>query len=305
MSGHHHHEHNHAESTKNFNHYFAIGVSLNFLFVIVEIIFGIITGSLALIADAGHNLSDVISLILAWIAHYLATKDSNERRTYGFKKLTILTSLISSIMLLVALGGIIWEAIQRISSPRSIEGMPIIVVASIGVLINGITAFLFAAEQKDDLNIRGAYLHMLADAGVSLSVVVSGIFILTFHWVWIDPVITIGIAISILVVTWGLLRDSIQLSLDFVPRKTNFIGIKSYLLGLENVVEVHDLHIWAISTRETALTVHLVVHNTTNDDGFLNQIQKYLHDQHQIEHSTIQIEHHTNSSHAVYDPKCN
>jgi cobalt-zinc-cadmium efflux system protein len=296
------HDHTHR-GTKNYNRYFFIGIFLNTTIVLIEVVIGLLTNSLALIADAGHNLTDVFSLILAWSAHFLSLQIPTERRTYGLKKTTILASLLSSILLFVALGGILWETLQRLTNPIPIEGIPVVIVASIGVIINGFTAYLFAAGQKEDLNIRGAYLHMLADAGISFSVVLGGICLWLFHWNWVDPMITIGIAIAIFIGTWGMLRDSLGLTLDFVPSETDMVGIRSYFLGLDNVLEIHDLHVWGISTHETALTVHIVLNQMDLDDQLLYKIQKYLHDKHQIEHSTIQLE--FKNSHTDYDPKCN
>ncbi len=300
MSGNHNHN-----QTNNYNRSFAIGVTLNILFVTIEAIFGVITGSLSLIADAGHNLTDVLGLLLAWGATVLSKKEATERRTYGFRKITIMASLASAILLLIAIGGIVWEAIQRFSKPQSLEGITIIIVASIGVIINGSTALLFASGQKHDLNIRGAFLHMAADAGVSVSVAIGGAFILFLNWNWIDPVITIFIAVVILIVTWGLLKESIDLSLDFVPKNIDILGVRNYLLGLENVLQLHDLHVWALSTTQAALTVHLVTKERLSDNEFLLSTQAYLHDHFGIEHSTIQIEINDGESDCIMEESCN
>ncbi|MDP3284953.1 MAG: cation diffusion facilitator family transporter, partial [Desulfobacterales bacterium] len=209
--------HDHSHETGNYNRSFAIGVILNVVFVAIEAGYGIFAGSLALIGDAGHNLSDVVSLLLAWGASVLAAKSATEKRTYGFRKTTIMASVASAILLLVALGGITWEAIGRFLNPRPVEGMTVIVVAGIGVVINTLTALLFVRRQKHDLNIRGAFLHMAADAGVSLGVVVAGIFIVFRGWLWIDPVVSLIIVAVISVGTWGLLRDSLNYATDAVP----------------------------------------------------------------------------------------
>jgi len=281
-------DHNHQ--TKNYNRAFAIGVTLNVIFVVIEAGYGVAASSLSLIADAGHNLSDVLSLLLAWGAALLATKAATEKRTYGFRKVTIMASLISAILLLVALGGIAWEAIGRFSHPEPVEGMTVIVVAAIGVVINTITALLFVSGQKHDLNIRGAFLHMAADAGVSLGVVVGGIIIMTTGWLFIDPIISLVIVAVIFIGTWSLLRESMNRAIDAVPEGIDMAGIKSYLTGFENVSKIHDLHVWSISTTEVALTVHLIVKEDYRDKGFLPGLQKHLHNHFGIDHSTIQVE---------------
>lgn len=282
--------HDHTHGTGNYNRSFAIGVILNIVFVAIEASYGIFADSLALIADAGHNLSDVVSLLLAWGASVLATKAATEKRTYGFRKATIMASLISAILLLVALGGITWEAIGRFFNPKPVEGMTVIVVAAIGVAINTLTALLFVKGQKHDLNIRGAFLHMAADAGVSLGVVVAGIFIIAKGWLWIDPVVSLMIVAVILVGTWGLLRDSINYAMDAVPDSIDIPAIKNYLMSFDHVNRIHDLHVWPLSTTEIALTVHIVVNDNSLDNNFLRNLQQHLHDHFGIEHSTIQVE---------------
>ncbi|WP_455221842.1 cation diffusion facilitator family transporter [Kaarinaea lacus] len=282
--------HNHSHKPANYNRAFAIGVVLNVTYVVVEIGYGVIAGSLALIADAGHNLSDVLSLLLAWGASVLATKAATEKRTYGLRKVTIMASLVSAILLLIAMGGIAWEAIGRFRQPEPVEGMVVIIVAAIGVVINTATALLFASGQKHDLNIRGAFLHMAADAGVSLGVVVAGIIIMIKGWLWVDPVISLVIVAVILIGTWGLLRDSINSAIDAVPAGIDIQGINQYLTCLESVCQIHDLHVWSLSTTEVALTVHLVVTDDSLSNDFLMKIQQHLHDHFDIEHSTIQVE---------------
>jgi cobalt-zinc-cadmium efflux system protein len=280
----------HSHGISNYNRSFAIGVILNIVFVAIEFGYGIFADSLALIADAGHNLSDVVSLLLAWGASVLATKAATEKRTYGFRKATIMASLASSILLLVALGGITWEAIGRFSNPEPVEGMTVIVVATVGVIINTLTALLFVKGQKHDLNIRAAFLHMAADAGVSLAVVVAGIFIIVKGWLWIDPVASLMIVVVILVGTWGLLRDSINYAMDAVPDSIDIPAIRNYLMSFDHVNGIHHLHIWPLSTTEIALTVHIVVDSDSLDNNFLFKLQKDLHDHFAIEHSTIQVE---------------
>ena len=280
----------HDHGVKNYNLSFALGVSLNIIFVIVEVSYGIYADSLALIADAWHNLSDVVGLLLAWGANYLATRPATERRTYGLRRVTILASLTSSVLLLLALGGIAWEAVERFYSPAPVEGIVIIAVAAVGVVINTATALLFVSGGKHDLNIRGAYLHMAADAAVSLGVVVAGGAIMFTGWLWLDPLISLFIVFIVLIGTWNLLRDSLNLSIDAVPKGIELSEIREYLENIEDVVQVHDLHVWALSTTQTALSVHLIRSNENVDNSFLNEVHRYLHDRFHIEHVTIQIE---------------
>ena len=297
--------HNHSKGVGNYNRSFAIGVILNIVFVAIEAGYGIFAGSLALIADAGHNLSDVVSLLLAWGASILATKAATEKRTYGFRKATVLASLASAVLLLVALGGITWEAIGRFLNPKPVEGMTVIVVAAIGVVINALTALLFVKGRKHDLNIRGAFLHMAADAGVSFGVVVAGIFIIIKGWLWIDPAVSLMIVAVILVGTWGLLRDSINYAMDAVPDNIDIPAIRNYLKSFDHVNRIHDLHVWPLSTTEIALTVHLVVKDVSLDNNFLRTLQQHLHDHFGIEHSTIQIETSTGENDCMLDSdKC-
>jgi len=281
---------NNNHEAGNYNRSFAIGVILNIVFVAIEAGYGVFADSLALIADAGHNLSDVVSLLLAWGASILARKAATEKRTYGFRKVTVLASMASAIILLVALGGITWEAVGRFLNPQPVGGMTIIIVAGIGVVINTLTALLFIKGQKQDLNIRGAFLHMAADAGVSLGVVIAGIFVLYKGWLWIDPVVSLAIVAVVFIGTWGLLRDSINYSIDAVPRGIDIAGIKQYLNSFEHVCRIHDLHVWPLSTTEIALTVHIVVNRESLDNNFLQSLQEHLYDHFGIEHSTIQVE---------------
>lgn len=283
---HDHHHHNSAD----YNRAFAIGVALNSLFVVIEVVYGFIADSIALIADAGHNLSDVLSLLLAWGASILAKRAATDQRTYGFRKATVMASLISAVLLLLALGGIASESVGRFFNPAPVQGMTVIVVAAIGVVINTLTALLFVRGQRHDLNLRGAFLHMAADAGVSLGVVFAGIVILFKGWHWIDPVVSLLIVAVIFAGTWGLLRDSLDHAMDAVPRGIDLGAIRHYLASLDNVQSLHDLHVWPLSTSEVALTVHLVVDDETIDNEFLSQIQLHLHDHYGIEHSTLQVE---------------
>ena len=286
----HSHDHGHSHAPVNYNRAFAIGVALNVVYIVVEATYGILADSLALLADAGHNLSDVLGLLLAWGANYLAQRKPTERHTYGWRKSTILAALTNAVILLVAMGGIAWEAVQRMSDPLPVAGKTIIIVAAIGVVINTATALLFLSGRKQDLNIRGAFMHMAADAGVSAGVVLAGVVILSTGWLWVDPAVSLIITAIILAGTWGLLRDSFNLALDAVPAGIDPEAVKSYLSDLPGVAGVHDLHIWAMSTSETALTVHLLKPDTGDDDTLIEQASRELHKRFGIEHITIQWE---------------
>ncbi|MCK9275291.1 MAG: cation diffusion facilitator family transporter [Syntrophales bacterium] len=280
----------HTHQRRNYNRAFGIGIVLNVIFVVIEAAYGIAADSMALVADAGHNLSDVLSLLLAWGAGVLASKSATEQRTYGFRKLTIMAPIANAILLLLALGGIAWESIGRLAAPQEVHALTVIVVAAIGVVINTLTALLFASGQKEDLNIKGAFLHMAADAGVSFGVVVSGIIIMFTGWLLIDPLVSLFIAAVILAGTWSLLKDSMNLAIDSVPKSIDISGIRSYLTGLDPVCQIHDLHVWAMSTTEVAMSVHLIVIEKDMAADFLPVLQRQLHDRFGIEHATIQIE---------------
>lgn len=282
------HVHSHAPASHNTA--FAVGVALNLSFVVIEAIFGMRANSLALLADAGHNLSDVLSLLLAWGAAYLAKRPPTQRHTYGLRRSTILAALFNAILLLIAVGAIAWEAVGRLLQPAAVSGTAVIVVAAVGVVVNTATALLFLSDRKRDLNIRGAFLHMAADAAVSLGVVVAGIIIRLTAWSWLDPAVSLMIVGVITVGTWSLLRQSINLSMDAVPEGIDLLNVREYLAALPGVVELHDLHVWAMSTTETALTVHLVKPDAGVNDDWLAGIAKELHDRFHIEHATIQIE---------------
>lgn len=282
--------HSHYHSTPNFNRAFAISVALNVAFVVVEAVAGIFTGSLALLADAGHNLSDVLSLLLAWGASLLAATKSTERRTYGLRRTTIIASLLSSVLLLIALGAIAWEALGRLFEPVAVNSSGVMLIAGIGVVINTVTALLFVRGRARDLNINAAYLHMMADAGVSLGVVAAGGLIAVTGWLWLDPGISIAIVAIIAFGSWGLFRDSANLAVDGVPRDIDPSDVSNYLLNQPGVTELHDLHIWAMSTTECALTVHLVMPAPPEGHSFLQRVTRDLHDQFEIHHATLQIE---------------
>lgn len=293
--------HNHSHHVTNYNKAFAIGITLNIIFVVIEAAYGILSDSLALIADAGHNLSDVFSLMLAWGASYLAGLAATEKRTYGLRKAPVLASLASAVLLLLALGGIAWEALNRFTDPAPVEGMTMIMVAAIGVVINALTAWLFFSGQKDDLNIKGAFLHMAADAVVSLGVVIAGVFVLFKGWLWIDPVISLIIVAVVLLGTLSLLKDSLNYALDAVPDSIDIVALKQYITELESVERIHDLHVWPLSTTEVALTVHLVVNDTKLDNHLLRHLQQHFHDHFDIAHATIQIESATDEQSCMLD----
>lgn len=281
---HHHHP------TSNYTRAFIIGTVLNVVFVVIEFAFGFWTGSLSLLADAGHNLSDVFGLLVAWVGNFLAQRPPTQRYTYGLRRSSILAALLNALTLLLVMGGITWEAISRLFNPTPIPGITIIIVALVGVIINTITALLFMSGRHQDLNIRGAFLHMSADALISLGVVLTGVAILLTGWLWFDPVVSLVIVVVIVIGTWQLLKDSVNLALDAVPVDIEPQAVKTYLKELPGVDHIHDLHIWAMSTRETALTVHLVMPNGFPGDDFLTETSQQLHDLFGIEHPTLQIE---------------
>ena len=265
-------------------------MALNVVFVVVEAVYGVLSDSLALLTDAGHNLSDVLGLLLAWGAAALARRRPSPRRTYGYSRATIIASLFSGLLLMGAVGAIGWEAVSRLMQPVEPAGRTIMVVAAVGVVINTLTALFFLSGKDHDLNIRGAFLHMAADAAVSLGVVVSGALILYFGMYWIDPVISLVIAAVIFLSTWGLLRDSLNLAVDAVPPGVDPEAVRRYLAAQPGVRDLHDLHIWAMSTTDTALTAHLVMDTLPADDQFLAEIADQLMARFGIKHPTIQIE---------------
>jgi len=281
--------HHHGNPTDH-GRAFVIAIVLNSLFVIIEFGYGFIANSTALMADAGHNLSDVLGLALAWGAAILARKAPNEKFTYGLRSSSILAALANAMFLLVACGAIAFEAIIRFSQPPVIASMTVTVVATIGIIINGVSAWLFMNGSKDDLNIRGAYLHMAADAAISLGVALTGIVMLFTAWYWLDPVVSLLIVAVIIAGTWGLLRDSVKLALNAVPSHINVTDVDNYLRSCEGVASIHDLHIWAMSTTESALTVHLVIPAGYPGDDFIDEITHTLKDKFNIQHSTLQVE---------------
>jgi len=269
---------------------FAVGIALNVSFVVVEAIYGWLAQSTALLADAAHNLSDVLGLVLAWAATSLARRVPTARLTYGMRRSTQLAALASSLLLLIAVGGVTWEAIGRLTAAPSVEPFTMMIVASIGVLVNGLSAVAFVADQKRDVNVRAAFLHLIADALVSVGVVVAGAILYFTGWQWIDPVVSLVIAGVILWSTWGVLRESLHLSLDGVPSHIDLEAVRAHLAALPGVREVHDLHVWAMSTTDVALTAHLVLDWPEREPEFLGRLERELEEKFGIGHSTVQLE---------------
>ncbi|MCW6508968.1 cation diffusion facilitator family transporter [Lichenifustis flavocetrariae] len=288
--GHAHGGHGHSHAPADFGRAFAIGVSLNLGYVVIEAFFGVASGSMALLADAGHNLSDVFGLVLAWIAATLAKRRPTAQRTYGYKRGPILASLANAVFLLVATGAIVWESTRRLIHPAPVVESTIVWVAVIGVLVNAGTALMFMSGRKDDLNVRGAFLHMVADAAVTVGVIVAALVIGWTGWLWLDPVASLAISVVIVAGTWGLLRDSFALAMDAVPPGIDPQHVRDYFIGLPGVDEVHDLHIWGLSTTETAVTAHLVRADASGDGLLLERIGRETRDRFGIGHVTIQLE---------------
>ena len=283
-------EHNHSHSSNiNLGNAFKIGISINIVFIIIEASYGFLSNSMALVADAGHNLSDVLALVFSWVAVILSQRKPTLKFTYGFRRSTILIALLNTVLLLAAVVFIVWETIERLGKPLVVNSNSVIIVAAIGIVINGFTAWLFMKGKKHDLNIRSAFVHFVADALVSLGVVVAGIIMAFTGVVWIDSVVSIAIIAVILYSSYHLLIDSVNLALDAVPENVNIVAVRNYLKSLPQVSDIHDLHIWALSTTDAALTVHLAT-NTQTDVTFITNIQHQLHEQFDIEHATIQVE---------------
>lgn len=296
MTDHHRHDHSHAHTGHSHSHpnnhglAFTFAIALNTIFVIVEFTYGFIANSTALMADAGHNLSDVLGLLMAWGAAILSRKAPSERYTYGLRSTSILAALANAMLLLVACGAIAWEAIHRLSQPPLVAGLTITLVAGIGIIINGLSAWLFVKGSKSDLNIRGAYLHMAADTAVSLGVAAAGTAMIFTDWYWLDPVISLAIVTVIVISTWGLLRESIQLALSAVPAHIDVAAMETYLRQCHGVTDIHDLHIWGMSTTESALTVHLVMPDGYPGDAFIDDIVQTLKERFSVHHCTLQVE---------------
>ena len=276
----------------NYGRAFAIGVGLNALYIIVEAVFGFLAHSSALLADAGHNLSDVLGLLLSWGAFALSRTPASNRRTYGFRKATIMASFLNALLLMAAVGAIVVEAVRNIITPQEVGGMTMMMVAGIGVVINGVTAMLFAKGREKDINLRSAYLHMAADAAVSLGVVAAGLIIAYTGLVWIDPVVSLVIVAVIGAGSWGLLKESFFLSMDAVPSSVAYDAVRDYLVSLDGVKGIHDLHIWAMSSTEIAMTVHVVLpeEQRQTPDTLLATIAETVRERFGIIHATIQTE---------------
>ncbi len=291
MHDHHHRNgHAHGHGGQDFRLAFAIGVALNTALVVLQGAYGVIGNSMALLADAGHNLGDVFGLLLAWGASAAARKAPTSRYTYGYRSTSILAALANAIVLLIAVGAIALGAVQRLASPQPVAAAAVMVVAGIGIFVNGGTALLFMQGGKRDLNIRGAFLHMAADAAISLGVLVSGFLILRTGWLWIDPLVSLIISAIIVKGTWGLLRESFDLALHAVPPGIDPAEVRGHLERLDGVERIHDLHIWAMSTTETALTCHLVMPGGHPGEAFIQRTAASLHAQFDIDHTTLQIE---------------
>jgi cobalt-zinc-cadmium efflux system protein len=296
MGGSHSHAHDHAyghghdHAPRDFGRAFAVGVALNTAFVVVEATYGLISGSMALVADAGHNLSDVLGLLMAWAASIAARRPASARFTWGLKSSTILAALANGMLLLVALGAILFETVHRLIWPVEPDGMTMVWVAAVGIAINTATALMFMAGRKHDLNVRGAFLHMAADALVSAGVVVAGVVVLATGWVLVDPLVSLIIVAVIGWGTWGLLRDSVKLGLNAVPEGIDEGAVRSLLCDLPGVAGVHDLHIWPMSTTETALIAHLTMPGGHPGDGFLHHAAEELEHRFGIGHATLQVE---------------
>lgn len=290
---HHGHEHGssgHSHAPTSFGRAFAIGTALNAGYVAAQVFYGLAAHSVALLADAVHNLGDVLGLLLAWGAAFLATRRPTADRTYGWRRGTILASLVNAIVLLLSCGAIAAEAVGRFGDPQPVAGNTVIWVAAIGIAINGATALMFMRGREGDLNVKGAFLHMAADAAVSAGVVVAGLLIQLTGWLWLDPATSLAIVGVITIGTWGLLRDSVNLAMDAVPRGMDPVKIETVLRALPGVVEIHDLHVWGLSTTETALTAHLVRDGSGDPDGLIEQACDLLRDEFGIGHATLQLE---------------
>ncbi len=286
----HDHDHAHAHAPADFGAAFAIGIALNVGFVAIEALYGLLANSVALLSDAGHNLGDVLGLAAAWLASRLVKRAPSARFTYGLRGSSILAALFNAVFLLISVGAISWEAILRLADPAPVAGRTVMVVAAIGILVNGVTAWLFASGQKDDINLRAAFLHMASDALVSAGVVVAGLVILMTGWLWLDPLTSLAVNLVIVWGTWGLLRQSLNMSMAAVPASVDPAGVRDYLCSRPGVAAVHDLHVWSISTTETALTCHLVMPSGHPGDPFLHDLSTELARRFRIGHPTVQIE---------------
>ena len=290
---HHHHDHHgdHSHAVANYGRAFVIGIALNVAYIVIEILYGFSVNSLALLADAGHNAADVLGLALAWGAVLLAKRQPDAHYTYGLQSSSILAALANAVLLLVACGSIGIEAVRRFSTPHTTQGDVVMIVAAIGIVVNGVTAWLFMKGKAHDINIRAAFWHMAADALVSLGVLISGVVMIIMNWTWLDPLVSLIIAVLIIATTWSLLKESFDLALHATPKHINTAEVQTFLQHLPEVSHVHDLHIWAMSTNETALSVHLLTKNGVHPgDAFLKHTVNELEKKFRIGHSTLQIE---------------
>ncbi len=281
----------HAHPPISYNLIFAIGVGLNLIYVVIEAGVGFWVQSMSLLADAGHNLSDIIGLLLAWGGYALSRLPATQRYTYGFRSGSILAALLNGVILVIVLGYLGWESLRRLADPVEVPGMTVIVVATIGVIVNGVTTLMFVRGRHDDVNIRGAFLHMAADTGISLAVALGGVAILLTGAGWVDPALSLLVVILVLVGTWGLLKESIDLLLQAVPQRIDPAAVENYLAQQPGVARVEQMHIWAMSTTEVALTAHLVRPGATLDDAFLEELAAGLRERFRIVHTTIQLKH--------------
>ena len=295
----HNHDHDHHDQGHGHHHHgpvnpqsrsFQIAIALNTVFVGVEFAYGTMANSTALMADAGHNLSDVLALVLAMAAGILSRRMPTDRYTYGLRSTSILASLINAMVLLMVCGAIAWEAVQRLAQAPEVATASVMAVAALGIVINGISAWLVVKDSAKDINIRGAYLHMASDAVVSLGVVVAGLVIMVTGWNWLDPLVSLVITVVIVMGTWGLLRQSVQLALSAIPENIDVEALETFLRQSAGVTDIHDLHIWGMSTTESALTVHLVMPGGYPGDAFMDQMTNTLKDRFSIHHSTLQVE---------------
>lgn len=290
MSAHNHEGHAHQHTQADFSKAFAIGVALNLLIVVLQTIYGLLAQSTALLADAGHNLSDILGLVVAWAAVWLGKRPASTRFTYGLGNSSILAALFNAVFLLVVMGGIAWEALRRFSEPVAVHGNTVMIVAAIAIVVNGASAWLFAAGRKGDINVRGAFLHMLSDALVSFGVVCAGALISITGWLWLDPAMTLVIVAVVVSGTWGLLSDSFRMALAAVPDNVDPEAVRAHLKRLPGVSCIHDLHIWPMSTTETALTCHLVMPKGHPGDEFTMDLAHELMERFHIQHTTVQVE---------------
>ena len=284
------HDHQHEAPASDLGRAFLVGIGLNLAFVVIEAVFGVLAHSTALLADAAHNLSDVLGLAMAWGASALARRAPSSLHTYGFRRSTVLAALANSVLLLAAVGAVAWEAIGRFSAPTAPHGMTMMGVAAFGVLVNGVSALFFRKGAKADANVRGAFLHLVADAAVSAGVVVAGAVVWRTGWTWVDPVTSLVVSGVVLFGTWGLLRDALHLAMDGVPRSIDLEKVRDFLHGLPKVEAVHDLHVWAMSTTEIALTAHLVVPWPACEPAFFGELEHELHERFGISHVTVQLD---------------